>query len=346
MSSLTIALTVARHHLDWVFLATALAITVLALLVPAQAVAAVLFTLQALASIAPFFALSVLVAASAKASGVDRQIATVFSGQQVRVIVVAAVFGAFSPFCSCGVVPIIAALLKAGVPLAPVMAFWVSSPLMDPEMFILMAAEFELTFVIAKATAALLMGLVAGFITQSLARQPAITQPLKRIAKGCSWSCSAAMLENPVAIKWAFWRYPDRRVTFLAEARTTGWFLLKWLTLAFVVESLMVAYVPANAIAGWLGGGHWWVIPASAAVGVPAYLNGYAAIPTVSALIEMGMAPAAGLTFMVAGGVTSIPAAMAVFALVKWRVFALYLLLGLVGSILVGFVYQAVTGVG
>jgi hypothetical protein len=77
-------------------------------------------------------------------------------------------------------------------------------------------------------------------------------------------------------------------------------------------------------------------------VGVPAYLNGYAAIPTVSALIDMGMAPGAALTFMVAGGVTSIPAAMAVFALVKRPVFALYLVLGLTGSMLVGFAYQAV----
>ncbi len=45
---------------------------------------------------------------------------------------------------------------------------------------------------------------------------------------------------------------------------------------------------------------------------------------------------------MVAGGVTSIPAAMAVFALVKRPVFALYLVLGLTGSMLVGFAYQAV----
>ena len=91
----------------------------------------------------------------------------------------------------------------------------------------------------------------------------------------------------------------------------------------------MLAYIPAELIASLLGGTHWWSLPAAVAVGVPAYLNGYAAIPTVSSLIDLGMAPGAGLGFILAGGVTSIPAAMAVFALVKHRVFAWYVALGL-----------------
>ena len=37
-------------------------------------------------------------------------------------IMVASLFGAFSPFCSCGVIPLIAALLSIGVPVAAVMA--------------------------------------------------------------------------------------------------------------------------------------------------------------------------------------------------------------------------------
>lgn len=49
-------------------------------------------------------------------------------------------------------------------------------------------------------------------------------------------------------------------------------------------------------------------------VAVPAYLNGFAAIPLVGELIAIGMAPGAALAFLVAGGMTSLPAPMAVFA--------------------------------
>jgi uncharacterized membrane protein YraQ (UPF0718 family) len=107
-----------------------------------------------------------------------------------------------------------------------------------------------------------------------------------------------------------------------------------------------VAYNPAERIAESLGGAAWWAIPASVVLGVPAYLNGFAAIPTVSAFIDMGMAPGAGLGFMVAGGVTSIPAAMAVFALVKRPVFIWYLVWGLAGSLAVAYGFQAYVMLG
>lgn len=327
----------ALRRADRVLLATAALFAALAAIVPEQAVESLVFTLGSLGFIAPFFLLSVLVAAGAKATGLDRQVARVFGGRQGAAIVAAAAFGAFSPFCSCGVVPIIAGLLAAGVPLAPVMAFWISSPIMDPEMFILMAAVLGLPLAVAKALAAFLIGLAAGFATHALTARGAFADPLRTAKAG---GCGGGAPKDGPDVVWAFWRSGAQRAAFAAEARTTGWFLLKWLTLAFALESLMVAYLPAEAVGAWLGNDRWWVIPASVAVGVPAYLNGYAAIPTVDALIGMGMAPGAGLAFMIAGGVTSIPAAMAVFALVRRPVFLLYLGFGIAGSIAAGYAYQ------
>ncbi len=120
----------------------------------------------------------------------------------------------------------------------------------------------------------------------------------------------------------------------------TGLFLGKWLAFAFLLESLMLAYLAPESVAAWLGNGTWWAIPLAAAVGMPSYLNGYAAIPTVAGLIELGMSPGAGLAFMIAGGVSSIPAAMSVFALVRTPVFALYLLLGAAGALLAGYGFE------
>lgn len=310
-------------------------------LVPEQAGRSAVFTGEALVNILPFLIISVLVAAFAKATGLDKQIAIAFSGHPVRAVFLAAAFGALSPFCSCGVVPIIAGLLGAGVPLAPVMAFWLASPLMDPQIFFLMIPVFGVPFTVAKLLAAFGIGAAAGIATHMFARQELFANPMLPGAMGCGGGCSA---RSPLAVGpvvWRFWGDADRREAFSGEARAIGWFLLKWLTLAFILESLMVAYIPADRIAESLGGAAWWAIPASVVLGVPAYLNGFAAIPTVGALIDMGMAPGAGLGFMVAGGVTSIPAAMAVFALVKRPVFLWYLLWGLVGSLAVAYGFQA-----
>ena len=85
--------------------------------------------------------------------------------------------------------------------------------------------------------------------------------------------------------------------------------------------------------------------PAAVVVGIPAYLNGFAAIPLMAGMIDLGMNEGAALAFMIAGGVTSIPAAMAVFALVRRQVFAWYVALSLTGSLAAGFFYQlAISG--
>jgi uncharacterized membrane protein YraQ (UPF0718 family) len=102
----------------------------------------------------------------------------------------------------------------------------------------------------------------------------------------------------------------------------------------------MIAYVPTEVIASAVGDGNAFAIPLSALVGIPSYLNGYAAIPLVAGLMDLGMSPGAAMTFITSGAVSSIPAAIAVYALVKKSVFALYAFLGLTGSIIAGYTYQ------
>ena len=79
-----------------------------------------------------------------------------------------------------------------------------------------------------------------------------------------------------------------------------------------------------------------------ALVGAPAYLNGYAAVPLVAGLVEQGMSNGAAMSFVIAGGVSCIPAAIAVWALVKPRVFAAYFGYAMLGALIAGSIWQAV----
>ena len=119
-------------------------------------------------------------------------------------------------------------------------------------------------------------------------------------------------------------------------------FLLKWLALAYVLEALLVTYIPADLIAQVVGGEGIVPIAIAALVGMPAYLNSYVAPPLLAGLMEQGMSAGAAMSFMVAGAVSSIPAMAAVFSLVKPNVFASYLSLGVSGAILSGIVFQMV----
>jgi len=332
------ALAVPKIDRVWAFLLVALAVVALA--DAGQAGRSLDFTVKALIGVAPFLLLSIAIAAYAKASGADNLIARAFSGHPAWMVLAAALMGALSPFCSCGVIPLIAALLAMGVPLPAVMAFWLASPIMDPSMFVLTVGTLGTEFALYKTFAAVAMGVIGGFGIWALQSSGLFEHPLREgVGNG---GCGASVVRRPSKVHWTFWREEARRATFTKNALQNLNFLGKWLTLAFFLESLMVAYVPADTVASVLGGDGVWPVVLAALVGVPAYLNGYAALPLVGGLIEQGMAPGAGMTFLLAGGVTSIPAAIAVFALARLPVFLAYLAFALIGSLVLGLVFNLV----
>jgi uncharacterized protein len=322
------------RRLDGALASTGVLLAAIALFAPEQLPSTVWFVGDSAIGILPFLLVSILTAAWLRAAGADQLIGRAFAANPGKAIVLASLLGALSPFCSCGVIPVIAALLVTGVPLAPVMAFWVASPIMAPDMYFITAGALGFEFATAKAMAAVGIGLVAGYATQLLQRLPSFAAPLR--ARSCS-TCGKPVIAAG-AVHWRFWQERARSDEFIREALRSGLFLGKWLLLAFVLESLMLAWLPTGLLAGWVGD-NALAIPLAAFIGVPAYLNGYAAVPIVAGMIQNGMAPGAGLAFMVAGSMTSIPAAIAVFTLVKYRVFAWYVLLALVLSMASGYGY-------
>ncbi|ESA33383.1 permease [Leptolyngbya sp. Heron Island J] len=330
------------QKLDRVFIAIALIIVVLAIFVPAQVTSSLGFTLKNLVLVSPFLLLSIGIAAYAQASGADNLIAKAFQGRLSAMIVVASLFGAFSPFCSCGVIPLIAALLSMGVPVSAVMSFWLASPLMDPSMFILTLGTLGLHFAIAKTLATVAIGLLGGFGTLALMNSgiatAAFSNPLREGAG--NGGCGGSRVRNPKPVVWKFWPEAERRQKFWQGAGKNAWFLGKWLALAFLLESLMLVYVPNAWIQTIAGDGSVLSIVGAAFVGIPAYLNGYAALPLVAGLVDQGMAPGAGMAFLLAGGATSIPAMIAVFALARRPVFLAYLGFAFIGSVTAGLAYS------
>ncbi len=294
----------------------------------------------ALLSTLPYVILAILMIAYLKASGGEIIIAEAFKGREMRMILFAALLGGLAPFCSCEVIPFVAGLLALGTPLSAVMAFWLSSPLMDPSALLITAGALGWTFAVFKVFAAVGLGLVGGFLIMAFTRAGGFASPLReQSASGC---CSAPKITAGDKVVWRFWEERERREEFVLQGQSNAEFLVKWLTLAYLLESLMVNYIPAEMIASIIGGPGIGPILLSALVGAPAYLNSYAAPPLVAGLMEQGMSAGAGMAFMIAGGVSCIPAMTAVYALVNKTVFASYVLIGFVGAVISGLLFALI----
>jgi uncharacterized protein len=359
-----------------------------------EAVQVVGFVVEAAWRILPVFLLAVFLGVMVRALRLDSAIRGAFDARVGFSIVLATAVGAFSPFCSCTVVPVVAGLLVAGVPLAPVMSFWIASPTMDPEVFALSVGLLGWPLAVARLVATLVLSLGAGYLTLMLtrsdllrgkvlrqsaveeyreeeapetdahcdvvarrkARQPALvgaggpTEVPQNSGEGAACGCydgfSRQTRRKPSKTLraqdekwWTSALESLRRLSWAKVGRNMAkqsWKLGRWLLLALVIEAVIVLYVPQEAIAAVLGEENAFAVPLAALIGIPLYLNELGALPIVSGLLEEGMQPGAAIAFLVAGGVTSFPAMVAVWSIARPRVFALYVGVGLVGATLFG----------
>lgn len=129
-------------------------------------------------------------------SGASKYIKRAFDAGPIAVILLATLVGAFSPFCSCGVIPVIAALLIGGIPLPPVMAFWIASPSMDPEIFFLSVGTIGWDLAIWRLIGTLVMSLSAGFITHALMQTGWINSDILKRKTGFSVSQKSSRIKQ------------------------------------------------------------------------------------------------------------------------------------------------------
>lgn len=311
---------------------------ILALVFRDTAWATLRFVVENLLAMAPIIAVAVLLSAGIAASGAEAQLSGLFRGRTLTMLLAASLFGAITPICGLGVVPIIAALLGGGVPLAPIMAFWLASPITDPAMLLVTAGTLGSAFAVGKTAIAFLIGLAGGMIVQLFVDRGFFRHPLKPAvapAPRCGDPCAAA------SVSWRFWTSEPRRRLFRRHAVTSGLMIVKWLAIAFAAESFLQRYLSPDLVAAYVGADNDWAIPLAVTVGAPIYLDGYAALPLVRGLMDHGMIPGAAMAFLVAGGITSLYASMAVFALVRLPVFLWYLGLAVVGSAAGGYLFGA-----
>jgi hypothetical protein len=281
---------------------------------------------------------AVAVTAWIQASNASGIVTGIFAGSPVRMIIAASFVGALTPICGVGVLPVIAGLLKVGVPLAPVMAFWLSSPVTDPAMLTITAGTLGVDFAIGKTVIAFGIGLAGGLLTMAAIRAGAFADPCRATLAQHAGGCDGGATEG---FRWNVWSNEARAGIFWRSARDAALLIGKWLAIAFVAEGLLRQFLPTETVVAIAGADNRWAIPLAVLIGTPIYLDGYAALPLVRGLIDLGMTPGAAMALLVSGGITSLYASIAVYALVRPPVFVWYLALAMLGALAGGYLYEA-----
>ena len=274
---------------------------------------------QGLLSLLPVVALAAVLAGAFTLGHWSDRVLAWLSGGPARAVVISSFVGAITPVCGLGVLPLIATLLRRGLPLAPVMAFWISSPVTDPSMLLITASIIGLPFAVAKTVAAFGIGLLAGAVTSLLPGYRGPVHHLMRLEALEQHGCEGG----------------DTR--FWPEVWGSARLVMRWLALALVLEVFLQRLVPDAWVVSLFSDDTGASVPLAVVVGAPMYLDGYAALPLVRGLMEKGMGFGAALALMISGAAVSLYAVVAVASIVRARVFVLYVMLAMAGACAAGY---------
>lgn len=301
----------------------------------------------------PFYLGGVLFAAFIKTFKWDRRIRASLVRYGRSSILVAVGAGLISPLCSCGILPIVIALSAAGVPLPPVMALLITSPLMSPDAFVITVGQLGWSYALWKLAVATVVGLSAGFGADALVRRGSLDAHSFRVERMYSGEgkvrpgfeeivhagCFAHAGEPGAVVD-----RENRFVFFLERARDMGLLVGKFLVVALLVQAAVTYYVPLNLVEPLLGRESALSVLFATLISLPLPLPQVAAPAVIKGLLAAGMSPGAGMAMLVGGPVTSIPALSALIGVYDRRAFALYLAIGAASAAAAGFLFQAVSG--
>ncbi|WP_025321005.1 permease [Deferrisoma camini] len=289
-----------------------------------------------------FTLLGVGVAALIKTYQWDRKVRVYVGRAGPWGILIATAVGTLSPLCSCGILPVVIPMALSGVPLPPLMALLVTSPVMDPASFALTWGGVGPALAWWKLGGAVFLGLLAGFGTLALERAGVLGPDLLRLRpvytpEGELAPAYEIACANGFRVRTMTVMPRDSRLRFFLDRFwDVGSFVFLWVGVAILLEAVIQVLVPTRWLV-WLGGqgGPLGVLVATA-VALPLPLHQVPVVPVLAGLQAKGLGAGPDLAFLMAGPVTSIPASATLAAMFRPRVLGVYLGLGLLGSAALG----------
>jgi len=253
-------------------------------------------------------------------------------------ILLAALLGVATPFCTCSAVPLFIGFVTAGLPLGVAFSFLVSSPMVNEVALVLLFGilgwKVALFYAATGVSIAVLSGWLIGRLGLERHLEDWVGETAGKLASSPDTERISAELEGP-APDWA------GRI-HIAESSTREIVAKVWpfILVGIGVGAGIHGYVPTESMAGIMGKNAWWSVPAAVAIGIPLYSTAAGMIPIVQALLEKGAALGTCLAFMMAVIGLSLPEVVILRKVLKPKLLAIFL--GIVGAgiVAVGYLFN------
>ena len=246
--------------------------------------------------------------------------------------VIAAGFGALTPFCACSTLPMTVGFLNAGVPFGATMSFLIASPLLNPIIIAMLGALVGIKAMLIYVAIAFLCAVFFGWGLQKVDAQKYV----KNVRLKKQSCCSAG--EKPIEAKKLPWGQK------IAIALRAGWDTLRpifwYLIIGVALGAVIYGYMPSDWVLKIAGPDNPFAVPVAAIIGVPLYIRAETAIPIGVALMGKGMSIGAVIALVIGGAGMAIPEMSMLASIFKKKLVAMIVAVIFLTAVISGYLFN------
>jgi uncharacterized protein len=241
----------------------------------------------------------------------------------------AALLGTVTPFCSCSSIPLFIGFTSAGLPLGVTFSFLISSPLVDLGSLAMLTGSFGSKVALAYVLVGLVLAVLGGTLIERLHLENDVEEFIRNAGR--------VDLESPqMSVR-------DRLSYAKTQVASTVRKVAPYVLVGVAIGALIHNFIPQAFVEELLGAEHWYSVPLATLIGIPMYADIFGTIPIAESLFAKGAGLGTVLSFMMGVTALSLPSMVMLRKAVKPRLLAVFFGVVVVGIMLIGFFFNAIS---
>ena len=243
--------------------------------------------------------------------------------------VMAAIFGAVTPFCTCSSIPLFIGFIKARIPASVAFSFLVTSPLVNEVAFVIMGGLFGWKLAVMYAVSGIMLGVVAGLVLGWMGISKEVI-----LEKGGGQDISFEKLPKKLKgrIKYGF-----------KEGFDTFKKLLPYIIVGVAIGAAIHGYVPSEFFENYVGKYKILAVPMAVLLGVPIYAGCSTVVPAIFSITQSGVPLGTSLAFMMSIAGLSLPEAVMLKRVLSLKLIGIFFGIVAVGIVLIGYLFNLIS---
>lgn len=246
----------------------------------------------------------------------------------------ASIFGAITPFCSCSSIPLFIGFVKGGIPLGVTLAFLITSPLVNEVAVAMFLGSFGLQATMVYVVSGILLGCIGGFVLGHMRLEPYLSDWVKHVQAQSEEQTEQWERDNAT--------FTQRLPTIISDAWQIVRSVLMYVLIGIGIGAFMHGFIPEGFFEQYMSRENWYAVPLSVILAVPMYANAAGIVPVVEVFVAKGIPLGTAIAFMMGVVGLSLPEATLLKKVMTWRLISIFFATITLFIILSGYMFNII----